>query len=172
MCVAGLSTLMAVCNHIIGDPFAQALIEYEVFPNKLVLESLLTNLTSILNYAPVQLKYIRESNMFHPCARLFTADATGAIHHDVLVLLFSQQVAYNLKLITKSVGIRTYRIAEMPHLTFIMIAHIDDDGVVLVGERVEFPGIHVLPGPCNVEFLVSDPISDDFATNLDLASGL
>ena len=48
------------------------------------------------------------------------------------------EVLSNLKFFTKCVYIRANCIFEMTHFTFIVIAHINDHGVRIIGEFVKF----------------------------------
>ena len=56
---------------------------------------------------------------------------------------------------------------EMPHLAFVVIAHVNDNGVVLIGEGVEFFGRNVLATIGNVKGVVVQSVGNNFVSDFD-----
>src|SRR6476469_8137325 len=86
------AALMTLGNHLIADPFAQAVIKNEIFTLELILQSLLFYFIGIMNNSAFKMKYIFKPLMKQVCTGLFTADATGAVHNDVFVLIGFQHL--------------------------------------------------------------------------------
>ena len=133
MIVARFAALVTYGDDVLGDALAQALVEDEVLSNELTLDSFFFDFLCVLDDAAVELKYIFKTDVFHPGAGLFAADAAGAIHQEVFVLLVAHQIFGYLQLFAERVYVGKDGALEVANLAFVVIAHVDDDGVRVIG---------------------------------------
>ena len=92
MGICGLTALMTGRYHIFRDPFAQAVVKYKVFPDKLRLQPLLFDLLCIINDPALQVEDILKSFVEHIGGSFLTADTAGAIHDDVLIFMLPHHI--------------------------------------------------------------------------------
>src|SRR5258708_3237949 len=97
MIVTRLTTLMAYTYDLIGDALTQSFVKNKILANEFIFFSLFFYLPGFLNDSSIQLENIFKSTMLHPGACLFTTNAAGAIHDDILFLFVFQHFFNNRK---------------------------------------------------------------------------
>jgi hypothetical protein len=162
MVITRRSALMAHTDNVFRNALAKAFVEHKILPDEFVLKSLLINLPGILYYPAVQLVYIAEPAVPYPCACLLTTYASGAVHEYRFVAMIGQQVFYNLQFLAERVNIGKYGISEVTHFAFIVVAHIHDDGIGIIGKVVERARINMRAGLCYVERLIVQTVCHNF----------
>lgn len=159
--------LVAMRDDLGPHPLAEALVEHKVFAQKFVLQSLRLHLPRVFDDAAFQLEHIFKAPVFQVGARLFAADAAGAVHHYVAVLFVGQQIGHQGQFLPESGHIGQNGVFEMPHLAFVVVAHVHQDGVGGLGQCVEGGGVQVLSRLGGIESRVIDAIGHDFLAHLD-----
>ena len=92
VCVSRFAALMTMSNDLIGDPFTQPLIKDKILSVKLIGQSPLLYLVSIVNNAALQMKNILKSFVKHEGRSFFATDATGAVHDDIFVSFVTHHI--------------------------------------------------------------------------------
>src|SRR5690242_717669 len=87
MGITRLAALVTMSDDVFRDPLSQPFIKYEVFTDKFILKVLFLRLIAVMNNAPFQVEYIFEAMVKHKGRGFLAADASGAIHDDILILL-------------------------------------------------------------------------------------
>src|SRR5690348_17283064 len=87
MRVAQLAALVAFCNNIFGNSFAQPVIENKIFTNEFRREMLLFDFIGIVNNAAFQMKNIFKTMVQHVSAGFLTTDSAGTIHDDIFFFI-------------------------------------------------------------------------------------
>ena len=88
MRIAGRSALVALTDNIIADAFPEPVVEYKVLTPEFVGQMLLLHCIGVVNNSTFEMENIFEAIVQHPGTGFFTADATRAIHDNVLIFLF------------------------------------------------------------------------------------
>ena len=92
MSVCRLITLMAFCNDLIGDPFAQPVVKDKILSVEFIFNAFLFYCISIMNNAPLEVINIAKAAVKQICTCFFTTNAAGAKHHNWLALEVSRQI--------------------------------------------------------------------------------
>ncbi len=167
MIVVGRAALVAAGDNGIADPLAQPLIEYEIFTDKLVGQTLCLHLPGVFDDAAFELENILKTLVLQVSAGFFAADAAGAVHHDVFVFLICQEFRHVGQFLAESIHIGCNSAFEMADFAFVMVAHINQDGIGRIGEGVEFFSLEVGAAIGGVEIGVVDPIGYYFWAQFD-----
>src|SRR5690242_19964611 len=102
MRIAGLAALMAITYSLIPHRFPKPSVKNKIFTMEFIGKVLFFHLVGIMNNSAFKMKYIFEAIVQHPGARLFAANATGAIHNNVFVFLIFKHVNSHGQLLAKS----------------------------------------------------------------------
>ena len=111
--------------------------------------------------------HVGESFVLEPSRCLLASNPTGAVHHYVLVFFALQHVLHEFDLLPEGVHIRCNSPFEVAHFAFVVVAHIDEDGVLLGGEFVERLGIEMHTGFSDIKCFVVESVRNDFIAHLD-----
>ena len=137
MGVARFSTLVAMRDNIRRNPFAEPLIKNEIDADEFVVQTLFAYLSGVLNDAAVELKNMAKTLVFEPRTRFFAPNTARAIHDDFPIFMPPQYFADHLEFIAESFRGRTNGVCEETNFRFVVIAHIDDDGLRFGTEFIE-----------------------------------
>src|SRR5690606_33607740 len=116
----------------------------------------------------MKLIYIPEPFVFHPGACFLATNAAGTIHENRLVFLTGEEVFHHREFFTKGVHIGQQSILEMTYFTFIMVAHVHNNGVGVVSETVELTRVEMRAGFGCVERFIVKSIGHDLLTYQNL----
>ena len=163
MRVAGFAALVAMGDDLIGNPFATAVVKYKVLAAEFVLQPLCFRLTGILDDAALQLIDLFKAFVFIVGAGLFTTYAARAVHNQFFVFFMVFKVVFDkIKGIAEGIYIWGDRIFKMPDLALIMVAHIHQDGIFILNERIKGFGIQVNPFIGHIKGVIVQPICNLF----------
>ena len=162
------AALMTAGDDVRADPFAQAVVENEVFAFEFILQPFLLYGISVVDDSSFQVKYIGKPPVEKISAGLFAADAAGAVHDDVAVLVLPEQIGGQGQLLPESIRGDFNGILKMSHFILIVITHIYNDGGGVIRQQIEFHGVDILPFPAHVECGVFDTVGHDLVPHLDL----
>ncbi len=112
------------------------------------------------------MEHIFETMMQKIGARLFAADAAGAVHDDILLLLALEHLHCHRQLLAEGIARYLARIFEMPHLVLVVIAHIHDDGIGIGCQLVELGGVHIPSLALHREGGILDTVGNDLCPHL------
>src|SRR5688572_4460891 len=121
-----------------------------------------------MNNASLKMKNVFITAMKHISTGFFTADTAGAIHDYILVFCMLQHFCSHRQLLAESIGRDFNGTLKMPYLIFIMVSHVYNDGIRIIGQLVEFFGIYITSFVFHVESRVLYTICHDLFTDLDL----
>lgn len=120
------AALVAVGDDFVGDSFADAFVEDEVFAVEVAGEILFADLFGVLNDAAVELVDVFESAVFEVGGGFFAADAAGAVKEDFLVLFAFEEFFDHGEFFAEGVGVGADGVFEAADFAFVMVAHVDD----------------------------------------------
>ena len=152
---------------MVADPFREPSVEHEILADVAVFEALLPDLACVFNDAPIELMHILEALVLEVGRGLFAANAARAIHDDVFLLLALEHVLHNFDFLPERVDLGRDGPHEMPHLTFVMVAHVNQNGVRLRCQFIERSGIEVHAAIRDIKRVIVEPVRHDFRPNLD-----
>lgn len=130
--VRGFTTLVAVGDDVLADAFTQALVEDEVFAEVFILQAQCFALAGILNDASVYHADVLEATVEVISTGFLATDTAGAVHHDGLVFFVGEHVFYYRQEIAEVGDVWPDGAFEVANFTFVVVAHVNDDGLVLV----------------------------------------
>ena len=130
MIVTRLIALMTMSNHILRNALCSTFVKNEVLSYKAVFEAFFSHLSSVFNDASLQLVNFRKASVLQPGLCFLAANPTSAVHNDILGLAALEHSFYQFYFLSEGVNIRCKRTFEMPHFTLVMVAHINQDGIV------------------------------------------
>lgn len=165
--VAGLAALMAAGDDLVADALAQAFVKDKVFAAKLIWQPLLPGVVGILDDAAFQLIDLVKAFVLEVGRGFFAAYAAGAVHHDVLVAVRLEDFLDDGQRVPEGVHVGGDGSLKMPHLALVVVAHVHDDGVLAVGQFVEFLCLEVNARVAGVKSLVVQAIGHDFGAHLE-----
>src|SRR5690606_2428991 len=140
---AGLTALMAMTDDLLSYFFSKAAIKNKILSQEFIGQMILFYFIGILYNTAFQVKYIFKSIVQHISAGFLAPDTSGAIHDDVLILLFFEHIYCHGQLLTKCITGYFYGIFKMPHFIFIMIAHVNNYGIGIFCQFIKSRGIYV-----------------------------
>src|SRR5690606_41067256 len=95
MRITRLTTLVAMCNHIIRDALCSTLVKNKVLSNKLIFKIFLLYLPYIIDYPSFELIYIFKSFVLVIGTSFFTTNTASTIHHQIFILFVRFQILFN-----------------------------------------------------------------------------
>src|SRR5690554_4333468 len=104
MCIVGLTTLVTMGYHIIGNPFTQTFVKYKILTGKLNRNIFLPCFADIFYDTSLNVVDVLKPFIKHISTCFFTTDATSTIHHDVLIFMLLQHFYGHGQLLTKGFG--------------------------------------------------------------------
>ncbi len=167
MPVGGCSALVALCDDLTGNTLTEALVEDKVHTLKLIGQPFLFRLVCVFDDPSVELVHLFESAVLHIRARFFAANAACAIHDDGFVFLRFQHFGHQGQRLPESRHIGAQGPFKMPHFAFVVVAHIDHNGIRVIGQFIKFPGRQVFSPFCHIKTRVVQTIGHDFPAHLD-----
>jgi len=168
MGVGGAAALVTAGNDLLADALSQAIVKDKVLAPELVFQSLFLYGVGIMDDASFQVKDVIETFMEQVGAGFFTANAARAVHDDVLFLMLFQHTGGHGQLVPEGIGGYFQRLVEMSDLVFVMVPHVDDNGVRVVRQPVELLRIHISSFLTHIEGRVIDPVCHDLSPHLYL----
>ena len=78
-----------------------------------------------------------------------------------------QHVFHHFNLLAEGVYIRRNRALEMAHLAFVVVAHVDEDGLILGRQLIERFRIQVHTGLADIKRVVVEAVRHNFVAHLD-----
>lgn len=165
--VAGFAALMAGSDYIFRDAFGPTFIEDEVLTNELVRKLAFPHLPHVFNDSTIELVHVLVSLVFEPGACFFAADATGTVHDNVFVFIAVKHVCNHLNFFAEGIDIGRDGANKVAHFGFVVVPHIDEDGIWIFGQGIEFFCGEVFALVGDIEGAVVEAVSNNFLTHLD-----
>jgi len=163
--ITGLAALVAFGDDFVGDAFAKAFVEDEIFTDKFIGQAELLALAGIFDDAAFHHEHVVESFVQHVGAGFFAADTAGAIHDDIAVFFVFEQLFDMGECFAEGDYFGEDGLMEMTDFAFVVVAHIDDDGVGVGGQFIEFDGVEGMTALRDIEGGVIKTIGYDFVAN-------
>ena len=110
------------------------------------------------------MKYVFKSIVQHEGTGLLTADAARTIHDDIMVLFILHHIHYHGQLLTKSITWYLYCFFKMPHFIFIMIAHVNNNGLFFLQHVIHLLCIYISTFIFHAEVRIMYAIGHDLIT--------
>ena len=130
MHITRFATLMALRHNIVCDSFAQAVIKNKIFAYKFTFQTFCFNLSRVFNNSAFKLIHVFKTFVFKIGAGFFASNAASAIHQEFFILFVLRKLRFNNRqTFSKSIHIGFYGFGKMANFTFIMIAHINHNGI-------------------------------------------
>ena len=130
MHVTCFAALVALRHNIVGDSFAQAVVKNKVFSDEFAFQPFGFDLARVLYDSAFELVYVFKPFVFEISAGLFATDSASAIHQEFFVLFMCGKLFFdNGQTFSKSVHIGFDGIGKMTYLAFVMVSHIDHNGI-------------------------------------------
>src|SRR3954463_2743112 len=115
-----------------GNSLPQPIVEHEILTDKFTFKIILFDLFSIVYYAAFKMENIIKTIVKHISAGFFATYAPGTIHNNVFIFFILEHVNSHWQLLPESIAGNFYRVYKMSHFIFIMVAHIDDNGIFIL----------------------------------------
>jgi hypothetical protein len=95
MGITWCTTLVAMRNHMLRNPFTPPVVEDEILAHEFILELFLIYLPAVLDDPALELVNLFKTFVFVVCAGFFAPDTAGTVHHQFPVFLIRLQFLFN-----------------------------------------------------------------------------